>query len=43
MRIAARPSIPKSAKTSEETLKMVHLASEDIAAACQRIFDQSEA
>ena len=36
-------SIPKSAKTSEETLKMVHLASEDIAAACQRIFDQSEA
>ncbi len=36
-------SIPKSAKTPEETLKMLGLAAEDIAAACQRVFDSSVA
>ena len=34
--------IPKSAKTPEETLQLTHLTAEDIMAACQRIFDQSE-
>jgi len=33
--------IPKSAKTPQETLAMVHLAAEDIAAACQKMFDAS--
>jgi transketolase len=33
--------IPKSAKTPQETLAMVHLAADDIAAACQRLFDAS--
>ncbi len=36
-------SIPKSAKTPEETLKMLSLSAEDIAAACQRVFDTSVA
>jgi deoxyxylulose-5-phosphate synthase len=35
-------SIPKSAKTPEETLKMVDLSADDIAKAAQRMFDQSE-
>ena len=35
-------SVPKSAKTPEEVLKMLHLSAEDIAAAGQRMFDQSE-
>ena len=35
-------SIPKSAKTPDEVLKMVHLSPEDIAAAAQKMFDQSE-
>jgi transketolase len=34
--------IPKSAKTPEEILGMVNLTPEDIAAACQKVFDQSE-
>jgi len=34
-------SIPKSAKTPEETLKMVGLTAEDIASAAQKMFDQS--
>jgi len=34
--------VPKSAKTPEEVLKMVHLSAEDIAAAAQGLFDQSE-
>jgi transketolase len=33
--------IPKSAQTPEETLKMVHLTAEEIAAACQKVFDRS--
>jgi transketolase len=33
--------IPKSAKTPQETLSMVHLAAEDIVAACQKMFDAS--
>jgi transketolase len=33
--------IPKSAKTPQETLAMVHLAAEDIVAACQKMFDAS--
>ena len=36
------PSIPKSAKTPEETLKMVQLTAADIAAAAQGMFDVSE-
>ena len=35
-------NIPKSAKTPEETLKMVNLTAEDIARTCQNIFDKSE-
>jgi transketolase len=35
-------SVPKSAKTPEEILKQVNLAAEDIAAAAQQAFDQSE-
>jgi transketolase len=35
-------SIPKSAKTPEETLKLVNLTAEDIARAGQEIFDRSE-
>ena len=35
-------SVPKSAKTPEEILKMVHLSAEEIAAAGQQLFDQSE-
>ena len=35
-------SVPKSARTAEETLKLVGLSAEDIADACQRLFDQSE-
>jgi transketolase len=35
-------SIPKSARTPEETLKMVGLTAQDIAATAQRIFDRSE-
>ncbi|MDY6913534.1 MAG: transketolase [Planctomycetota bacterium] len=35
-------SIPKSARTPEETLKMVGLTSQDIVAAAQKSFDQSE-
>ena len=34
-------SIPKSAKTPQETLKLVGLTAEDIANAAQRLFDQS--
>jgi len=34
-------SVPKSAKTPEAILKMVHLTAEDIAAAAQAMFDQS--
>ncbi|RPI60541.1 MAG: transketolase, partial [Planctomycetaceae bacterium] len=34
--------IPKSAKTPEEILKMVHLTAEDIAAKAQSLFDNSE-
>ncbi len=33
--------IPKSAKTPEETLKLVHLSAEDIADTAQRMFDRS--
>ena len=36
------PSIPKSAKTPEETLKLVGLTPKDIANAAQTIFDRSE-
>ncbi|MCD4699229.1 MAG: transketolase, partial [Phycisphaerae bacterium] len=35
-------NMPKSARTPEETLAMVHLAVEDIVAAAQKMFDQSE-
>jgi hypothetical protein len=35
-------SIPKSAKTPEETLKMVGLSAKDIANAAQAVFDKSE-
>jgi len=35
-------SVPKSAKTPEEILEMVHLSPEDIANAAQAMFDQSE-
>jgi len=35
--------IPKSAKTAEEVLVMCNLTAEDIADACQQIFDRSEA
>ncbi|MCD6303817.1 MAG: transketolase [Planctomycetes bacterium] len=35
-------TIPKSAKTPEETLKLVGLRPEDIAAAAQKAFDRSE-
>jgi len=34
--------IPKSAKTPEEMLRMLNLAATDIAAAAQKMFDQSE-
>ena len=34
--------VPKSAKTPEEILKMVHLTAEDIASAAQGMFDRSE-
>jgi len=34
--------IPKSAKTPEQTLKLVRLAAQDIATEAQRMFDQSE-
>jgi transketolase len=34
--------VPKSARTPEETLKMVGLTAEDIAAAAQKVFDASE-
>ncbi|MHC4985224.1 MAG: transketolase [Planctomycetota bacterium] len=34
--------VPKSAKTPEEILKMVHLTAEDIASAAQSMFDRSE-
>ena len=36
-------NVPKSAKTPEETLRMVHLAAEDIVSAAQAMFDESEA
>ncbi|HUU21395.1 MAG TPA: transketolase [Phycisphaerae bacterium] len=35
--------IPKSAKTPAETLQMVNLSAQDIADACQKMFDSSEA
>jgi len=35
-------SVPKSAKTPEEILQMLHLSPEDIANAAQAMFDQSE-
>jgi len=35
-------SVPKSAKTPEEVLKMLRLSPEDIAKAAQKMFDQSE-
>jgi len=35
------PSIPKSAKTPEETLKLVGLTAQDIARAAQAVFDKS--
>jgi transketolase len=35
-------NIPKSARTPEETLAMVHLGVADIVKAAQRMFDQSE-
>ncbi len=35
-------NIPKSARTPEETLAMVHLSVGDIVAAAQKMFDQSE-
>lgn len=35
-------SIPKSAKTPEETLKLVHLTADDIVKAAQNLFDTSE-
>ena len=35
-------NIPKSARTPEETLAMVHLSARDIVAAAQKMFDQSE-
>ncbi len=35
-------SIPKSARTPEETLAMLHLGVEDIVNAAQKMFDQSE-
>jgi len=35
-------NIPKSARTPEETLALVHLGVEDIVAAVQKMFDQSE-
>ena len=34
--------VPKSAKTPEEILKMVHLSAEDIAGAVQGMFDQAD-
>ena len=34
--------VPKSAKTPEEILKMVHLSPEDVAAAAQGMFDQAD-
>ena len=34
--------IPKSARTSDETLELVHLAVTDVVAAAQKMFDQSE-
>jgi len=36
------PRIPKSAKTPEETLKLVGLSARDIVNAAQRVFDRSE-
>lgn len=36
-------SIPKSAKTPEAMLQLLNLSAADIAAACQKLFDQSEA
>ena len=36
-------SVPKSAKTPEEILRMINLSPEDIASAAQEMFDQSEA
>jgi transketolase len=35
-------SVPKSAKTPEETLKLVGLTAEEIATSAQQVFDQSE-
>ena len=35
-------NIPKSARTPEETLAMVHLGVEDIVSAAQKMFDQSD-
>ena len=35
-------SVPKSAKTPEATLQLVKLTAQDIADACQKMFDQSE-
>jgi len=35
-------SIPKSARTPEETLSLVHLSVDEIVKAAQKMFDQSE-
>jgi hypothetical protein len=35
-------SIPKSARTPDETLQLVHLGVDDIVDAAQKMFDQSE-
>ena len=34
--------VPKSAKTPEAVLQMVGLTAQDIANACQKMFDESE-
>jgi len=34
--------VPKSAKTPEEVLKMVHLSPEDVASAAQSMFDEAD-
>jgi len=36
-------NVPKSAKTPEDTLKMVGLTAQDIVNTCQKMFDESEA
>jgi len=35
-------TIPKSARTPDETLAMVHLGVDDIVAAAQKMFDQAD-